>query len=184
MSAQNKGQRVFILVIVAVFFLTAVGTTAAVIYDAARNKDDATVTQNNTQNSEDQNSQTQPQEGKLEGTKLEGFTPVDNVAKLEKTDLVPGTGAEVTANSTITAHYTGALAKDGTIFQSSKDTGQPFTTQLGSLIPGWQQGLPGTKAGGTVRLVIPAELAYGAQATGNIPANSPLVFDIEIISVQ
>lgn len=186
MSVKTNGQRVFILVIVAVFLLTALGTTAAVIYDAVKNKDkDSTATTAGTSNNAQNQSQIkQPQEGKLEGTKLTGFTPVDKVDSLQKIDTVPGTGAEVTANSTITAHYTGALAKDGTIFQSSKDTGQPFTTQLGSLIPGWQEGLPGAKAGGTRRLVIPAAQAYGAQATGNIPANSDLVFDIEIIDVK
>jgi FKBP-type peptidyl-prolyl cis-trans isomerase len=99
-------------------------------------------------------------------------------------DLVPGNGAAVAPGGTVTAHYTGALAKDGTIFQSSKDTGQPFTAPLTGVIPGWQQGIPGMKAGGTRRLVIPANLAYGAQEQGNIPANSDLVFDIELIDTK
>ncbi len=94
--------------------------------------------------------------------------------------MVPGTGPEVAKGGTVTAHYTGALAKDGTIFQSSKDSGKPFTAPLTGVIPGWQEGIPGMKVGGTRRLVIPASLAYGDKATGTIPANSDLVFDIEL----
>lgn len=181
MGVRGNGQRIFIIVIVVVFFLTAVATTVGVVYDAVSNKDNDSLT--NTTNQ--QTAETPAtQEGKLEGTKLTGFTPVENVAKLEVIDLVPGTGAAVAQGGTVTAHYTGALAKDGTIFQSSKDTGQPFTAPLSNVIPGWQEGMVGMKVGGTRRIVIPAEQAYGAQATGNIPANSNLVFDIELIDTK
>jgi FKBP-type peptidyl-prolyl cis-trans isomerase len=121
---------------------------------------------------------------KLEGTKLAEFTPVEKVESLQKTDLTEGTGAEITSTSDeITADYTGALAADGKIFQSSLDTGQPFTTTLDGVIKGWQEGLIGMKEGGKRRLVIPAEQAYGSQAQGNIPANSDLVFDITLHKV-
>jgi FKBP-type peptidyl-prolyl cis-trans isomerase len=184
MSAKEHGKRAFIIVIVAVFFLTSLATTGLVLYDTFRNKNAnsvATVPQETVKL--DQNKE-QNQENKLEGTKLSGFTPVSKVDQLQVTDPVVGTGAEATASSTVTAHYTGALASDGTIFQSSKDTGQPFTSPLSGLIAGWQQGIPGMKVGGTRRLVIPAAQAYGEQATGNIPANSDLVFDIELIEVK
>lgn len=180
MGVRGNGQRIFIIVIVVVFFLTAVATTASVVYDAVRNKDNDSLT--NQQTAETPKISTQ--EGKLEGTKLTGFTPIDTVAKLEVIDLVPGTGAEVAKGATVTAHYTGALAKDGTIFQSSKDTGQTFTAPLANVIPGWQEGMVGMKVGGTRRIIIPAEQAYGAQATGNIPANSDLVFDIELADTK
>ncbi len=196
MSVKNNSQRIFILVIVAVFVLTSVAITLSVIIDAARKKDPqsqvssaelekakkALADQQNQQNQQTQ--PITPQEGKLEGTKLANFTPVEKTAQLQITDIVPGTGAEVAKGGTVTAHYTGALAKDGTIFQSSKDTGQPFTASLDGVIQGWQQGIPGMKVGGTRRLVIPAELAYGGQATGNIPANSDLVFDIELLDTK
>lgn len=184
MSTQSRGngQRIFILVIVAVFLLTALATTGIMIYDSVRNNDSDSITAN--QQTNNQETAIEPQEGKLEGSQLDGFAPVENVSKLEVIDLTPGTGAEVTEASTVTAHYTGALAKTGVIFQSSKDTGQPFTSDLNSVIPGWKQGMPGMKAGGVRRIVIPADLAYGNNAVGNIPANSPLVFDIELISVQ
>lgn len=121
----------------------------------------------------------------LEGTKLANFTPVEPVTDLEKIDLTEGSGDEVQPGATITAHYTGALCKDGTIFQSSHDFGQPATFPLSGVIAGWTQGVPGMKVGGTRRLVIPAELAYGSSSPApNIPANSDLVFDIELVSIN
>lgn len=121
---------------------------------------------------------------KLEGTKLEGFTPTDTVSELQIIDTTPGTGDEVQPGATITAHYTGALCKDGTIFQSSHDFGRAISFGLDQVIEGWTKGVPGMKVGGTRRLVIPAAQAYGAQSPApNIPANSDLVFDIELVDI-
>lgn len=120
----------------------------------------------------------------LEGTKLAGFTPVAAVPELQIIDLVEGTGDIVPENATITAHYTGALCKDGTIFQSSHDFGKPITFGLNQVIKGWTQGVPGMKVDGTRRLIIPSALAYGSvRAAANIPPNSDLVFDIELVSL-
>lgn len=120
----------------------------------------------------------------LEGTKLAGFEPKSTVTDLEIIDITPGDGAEVKAGATITAHYTGALVADGTIFQSSKDSGSPATFGLNQVIAGWTQGVPGMKVGGTRRLVIPAAQAYGSHSpAANIPANSDLVFDIELVAI-
>ena len=120
---------------------------------------------------------------KLEGTKLANFTPLQTVPTLEIIDIKEGTGESVPEGATITAHYTGALCKDGTIFQSSHDFGDPITFGLNQVIAGWTQGVPGMKAGGTRRLVIPSALAYGSvRAAANIPPNSDLVFDIELVS--
>lgn len=121
---------------------------------------------------------------KLEGTTLENFIPRDSVTDLEITDIVVGTGEEVQPGATVTAHYTGALVKDGTIFQSSHDFGDPATFPLERVIAGWTQGVPGMKVGGTRRLVIPSPLAYGSvRAAANIPPNSDLVFDIELVAI-
>lgn len=121
---------------------------------------------------------------KLEGTKLAGFEPKSAVTELEIIDVTPGTGEEVKVGATITAHYTGALVADGTIFQSSKDFGRPATFGLNQVISGWTKGVPGMKVGGTRRLVIPAAQAYGASSPSpNIPANADLVFDIELVSI-
>lgn len=121
---------------------------------------------------------------KLESTKLADFTPVSSVPELQIIDLVEGTGDVVPENATITAHYTGALCADGTIFQSSHDFGKPVTFGLNQVIKGWTQGVPGMKVGGTRRLIIPSALAYGSvRAAANIPPNSDLVFDIELVSL-
>ena len=123
-------------------------------------------------------------DGKLEGAKLAGFKPVDGISYLKCQDIKVGTGATATATSNITAMYTGALANNGVIFQSSEDTGQPFTTTLDKVIKGWTVGIPGMKVGGQRRLIIPAQYAYGAQSAGNIPANSDLVFDITLLAAN
>lgn len=125
--------------------------------------------------------------GKLAGTKLAGFTPVNKTDILVCTDLKVGSGAVATASSRITANYTGAVASTGVIFQSSLDNGgQPFTTTLDRVIPGWTDGIPGMKAGGERRLLIPAAYAYGANppSGSGIPANADLVFDITLLAVQ
>lgn len=122
---------------------------------------------------------------KLEGTKLANFTPVPIVPDLQVTDLVVGTGNEVPMGATITAHYTGALIADGTIFQSSHDSGDPVTFPLDRVITGWTQGVPGMRVGGVRRLMIPAEMAYGPSSPApNIPPNSDLVFDIELVAIE
>lgn len=123
--------------------------------------------------------------GKLQGAKLAGFTPMKHVDYLQCQDLKLGIGAVAAASSTVTAIYTGALASSGVIFQSSEDTGQPFTASLsGGVIQGWSAGVPGMKAGGKRRLFIPAQYAYGPQSVAGIPSNSDLVFDITLLAVK
>ncbi len=119
---------------------------------------------------------------KLEGKPLANFTPLPSIAKLEEQDTTPGTGDVVKASDTITVDYTGAVAATGIVFQSSKDTGQPATFPLSGVIAGWTQGIPGTKVGGTRRLLIPAALTYGANppSGSGIPANADLVFDVTV----
>lgn len=123
---------------------------------------------------------------KLEGSKLFAYEPDGRrIMELKSVDLSIGNGAEVAAGDTITAHYTGALAKDGTVFQSSHDTGNPATFSLNQVIEGWQKGVPGMKIGGKRRLFIPSEMAYGSRrVAANIPANSDMVFDIELVAIS
>ena len=120
-----------------------------------------------------------------EGTKLHDFKPrTEPVQELEIIDVEIGTGEEVKPGATITAHYTGALVKNGIIFQSSFDFGDPISFGLGQVIAGWTRGVPGMKVGGTRRLVIPAEQAYGTSSPAkNIPAGSDLVFDIDLVAI-
>lgn len=123
-------------------------------------------------------------DSQLEGTKLTNFTPLPKVAELQIIDTIEGTGEIVPDGATITAHYTGALCADGTIFQSSHDFGEPITFPLDRVIAGWTEGVPGMKVGGTRRLIIPSEKAYGSvRAAANIPPNSDLVFDIELVAI-
>ena len=124
-------------------------------------------------------------DSQLEGTKLANFTPPPKVAELQIIDTVEGTGETVPEGATITAHYTGALCVDGTIFQSSHDFGEPITFPLDRVIAGWTEGVPGMKVGGTRRLIIPSEKAYGSvRAAANIPPNSDLVCDIELVAIK
>lgn len=122
---------------------------------------------------------------KYEGTKLHNFTPIASVETLTKEDLDIGTGSEAAQGATVTVHYTGALCSNGIIFQSSHDFGKPVTFGLDQVIRGWTEGVPGMKIGGRRRLTIPADMAYGAHSPApNIPPNSDLVFDIELLEVK
>ena len=121
----------------------------------------------------------------LEGTPLTDFTTGQDVSDLQIIDLQEGDGDTVQEGATIEAHYTGALVSSGIIFQSSHDFGKPITFGLNQVIEGWTKGVPGMKVGGKRRLIIPAAQAYGASSPSpNIPANSDLVFDIELVSIQ
>jgi FKBP-type peptidyl-prolyl cis-trans isomerase len=99
-------------------------------------------------------------------------------------DLVVGTGATAAAGDLVTVNDVGTLT-DGTKFDSSYDKGQPYTFRLGAgqVIAGWDQGVPGMKVGGKRRLTIPPSLGYGSQPYGPIPANSTLIFEIELVSI-
>jgi FKBP-type peptidyl-prolyl cis-trans isomerase len=95
-----------------------------------------------------------------------------------------GTGEEVKSGDVICIDYKGTLL-DGKVFDESYKRGQPFVTQIGvgQVIPGWDIGIVGLKEGGKRKLTIPAEFAYGARATGSIPANSTLIFEVELVKI-
>ncbi len=104
---------------------------------------------------------------------------------LQIIDIEVGSGDEAQPGQTVTVHYTGWLA-DGTKFDSSLDRGQPFSFSLGAgqVIPGWDEGVAGMKVGGTRRLIIPPDLAYGAQGRPPvIPENAELTFDVELLDI-
>jgi FKBP-type peptidyl-prolyl cis-trans isomerase FkpA len=112
--------------------------------------------------------------------------PVADVTELKIEDTKVGTGAVAEAGKTVTVHYTGWLT-NGTKFDSSKDHGEPFLFQLGAgrVIKGWDQGVVGMKIGGVRRLLIPPNLAYGANGAGGvIPPNATLVFEVELLGVN
>jgi len=101
-------------------------------------------------------------------------------------DMTVGTGAEAIAGKRVTVHYVGTLT-NGSKFDSSRDRGQGFTFQLGAgqVIKGWDQGVAGMKIGGIRNLTIPPELGYGAGGFPPvIPANSTLIFEVELLAVE
>lgn len=110
-----------------------------------------------------------------------------SVTELQVTDEVIGTGAAAAAGDSVTVNYVGSLTS-GAIFDASANHGTAgftFTLGAGQVIPGWDQGIVGMKEGGKRKLVIPASLAYGDRAVGNvIPANSTLIFEVELVKVQ
>ncbi|OGU15572.1 MAG: peptidylprolyl isomerase [Ignavibacteria bacterium GWB2_35_12] len=104
---------------------------------------------------------------------------------LQYQDIVAGTGTEAKTGNKVKVHYVGTLT-DGTKFDSSVDRGQPFDFDLGAgrVIKGWDEGVAGMKVGGKRKLVIPPELGYGGRAIGKIPANSTLIFEVELLDVK
>jgi FKBP-type peptidyl-prolyl cis-trans isomerase FkpA len=106
--------------------------------------------------------------------------------ELQIENLKPGAGKEAHAGDTVAVHYVGTLTS-GQKFDSSRDRGSPFTFKLGAgqVIKGWDQGVAGMKIGEMRKLTIPPELAYGAKGFPPvIPANSTLVFEVELIDVK
>ncbi len=99
-------------------------------------------------------------------------------------DLIVGSGPEIKAGGSGTFQYVGALFATGQVFDSSWSRGQPISFSLGQVIPGWQQGIVGMKEGGRRLLIIPPELAYGARAQARIPANSTLIFVVDLVKVK
>jgi FKBP-type peptidyl-prolyl cis-trans isomerase len=112
---------------------------------------------------------------------------------LQKTDLTPGAGAEITKGQTALVHYTGWLydaaapENKGAKFDSSVDRNEPFEFPVGGgfVIKGWDEGVAGMKVGGKRRLVIPPELGYGSRGAGGvIPPGATLVFDVELVEIR
>jgi peptidylprolyl isomerase len=105
-------------------------------------------------------------------------------------DLVVGEGKAASPSSTVTVHYTGVLYKNGKKFDSSWSRGQPAQFSLAQVVAGFTQGIGGNakippmKAGGRRIMILPASMGYGSQANGSIPANSPLVFVVDLKSVD
>ena len=110
------------------------------------------------------------------------------ITQLMMKDEVVGTGATATAGDSVTVNYVGALT-NGTVFDASANHGTTgFTFPLGAkqVIQGWDQGIVGMKEGGKRTLLIPASLAYGNNPPpgSGIPADSALVFEVELLKVQ
>ncbi len=100
------------------------------------------------------------------------------------TEVSAGAGANPTAADRVRVHYHGTL-RDGRVFDSSRDRGEPVEFALAQVVPCWQEGLQRMKVGGRAKLVCPSDLAYGERgAPPAIPGNAPLVFEVELLAVN
>ncbi len=179
------GQRIVSFVLAFLIFASAVASGFFVIQAIRQEQKTSTDTAavDTTTNTQSNNTSTEATgENALKGKPLADFSATtERVSEVQVIDMVEGTGDVVQAGDTITAHYTGARAADGIVFESSKDSGQPLNIPLSNLIKGWQTGIPGMKVGGTRRLIIPAAQAYGDDPSTGRPTGD-LVFDIEMIA--
>lgn len=100
-------------------------------------------------------------------------------------DITVGTGVPAEAGDVVSAHYVGRLT-DGRVFDSSRDRGVPISFMLGAgqVIKGWDEGIKGMKVGGKRVLTISPEFGYGDRAVGPIPANSTLIFEVELVALK
>ena len=110
----------------------------------------------------------------------EGVTTTESGLQYEV--IVAGDGEMPTLNDTVTTHYHGTLI-DGEVFDSSVDRGEPASFPVSGVISGWTEALQLMPVGSKWRLFVPAGLAYGSQQRGSIPANSTLIFDVELLEI-
>jgi len=119
-----------------------------------------------------------------------GEKPAEKIVKtdsgLQYIDRKEGEGERARDGDMVEVHYTGTL-KDGKKFDSSRDRDEPFSFKLGArmVIKGWDEGVAGMRVGGKRKLIIPAELGYGARGAGNvIPPNAELHFEVELLKIK
>lgn len=115
-----------------------------------------------------------------ENAQREGVTVLDSGLQIER--LAEGTGDTPDTTDQVSVHYTGTLV-DGTVFDSSRERGQPATFPLNGVIPGFSEGLRQLKEGGRAKLYIPPSIGYGERGGGPIPPNATLIFDVELLDV-
>ena len=121
----------------------------------------------------------------LSGNNNSQTTEQMSQTQIQTQDVVVGQGEAAQPGDVLTVHYVGTL-QGGQVFDSSRDRNMPFefTLGVGQVIQGWDEGLAGMHIGGKRVVVIPPELGYGANAIGAIPANSILIFEVELLDVK
>lgn len=183
----NKKNRIIIVFLVAVLLFTSVMTGLALIVSQKGTDDEQQA------NNQDQVTQQEECVGSEEAKANKGDAvgpwpyKTEPTTELKSEDLRVGDGQEVKLDDCIVVHYRLALP-DGTPIEGN-DTfaeGVPIEFELseGQLIAGWTQGIPGMKVGGVRRLTVPPELGYGEAERPGIPANSTLVFEVEVVEIN
>lgn len=190
----NKKQQIILYLLVGTMFLSVIGTGLLLVFSGgdttpAESSDDATAALQEQLEAQQQEAAncalTGDEKFDPAGKAPKAFVPEGDVKELKTEDITVGTGDEAKADSCITVHYHGSLAKDGTVFDSSYEADQPVKFPLSNVIEGWQQGVVGMKVGGERRLIIPSELAYGeAGSPPTIPENADLVFVVKLLGVE
>ncbi len=111
---------------------------------------------------------------------VEGAVRTDSGLVIQ--EMTAGDGASPTPEDTVTVHYHGTL-RDGTVFDSSVDRGEPATFPLSGVIPCWTEGLQHIQVGGQSRLICPPDIAYGPTGPPGIPGNAALMFEVELLEI-
>ncbi len=173
----HKYQRIIIWVITAALVVGTLGAYFIVILQ----NNSSNKTSTTSQAASDTDTTTKQEELPVDPTafKVEG-----KVTQLQVVDEKAGTGVGVKVGDSVRVHYKGTIAQTGAKFDSSYDRGEPATFSLSQVIPGWSQGMQGMQVGGKRRMIIPSDLAYGAQGNGPVPANADLVFEVELLAIN
>ncbi len=175
-------KRIASVILAMLFLFTSIGFSVFIIYQIATQDKTKTTT------TPDQAQKTDLCEGSVVAEKLpkpNTYKPSGKINKLIVTDLQKGNGRVVKTGDCASVKYYGALS-NGKLFQEdfTKPEGIKIRIEEGSAISGWVLGIPGMKVGGTRRLVIPPDLAYGDQVRQGIPANSTLVFVVKLLNID
>lgn len=182
-------QRVFALILAALFLITSLASGVAVVWQIRQEGKESKTAPQETANTETVPAPacaTSAVDSQITLPAPEAFKPEGDVTSLQVTDLEAGTGEPVKAGDCLVTKYYGTVAATGTKFDENftMPKALKLTIGKGSVIKGWDEGLVGMKPGGTRRLVIPANLAYGEEESEAIPANSDLVFVVKLLSIE
>lgn len=192
--ATTRGQQIGIWIIAVVLTVGTVGSFLIMILANDNSKKDSAMSQTDQaaqMKAYQEKAKQQAQAAAANSIALNGYSAAAfdaaSVTSLQKEILVAGTGDELKATDTINASYFG-WTSDGVIFDSStkKDTNKdtPISLSLAGVIKGWTEGLTGQRDGSTIKLTIPGDLAYGAQGSGPIGPNAPLVFIVTVHAIE
>lgn len=182
--ATQKSQRIGIWIIAVVMIVGTIGSFAVIVLGNQNQSADQAAQAKLLADYQKQAAEAKKANRPLDGYQAEAFDPA-TVTALKTETLKEGDGAVAAADSKVVANYFG-WTSDGVIFDSSNKNGNttPITFGLNQVIKGWSEGLTGVKAGSTVKLIIPADKAYGSTDNGSGTPVGPLEFIVELKEVK